>query len=641
MGQGKYKGKLSGVVALTCRHMFLLPSSIVDLIGAEKYRYTDFALVSGLQAYLCLLLLFGTYDIHCQYIINLRKRLREQFGVVLEELDSIVSAELPEIVAGIGKYHLCMHKGECRYKHSLHFLPGSCMTDGETLERIWAVTNAIARRTKEMSAGHRIDVLNDHYSDLNVRRVHGMVDALMDKLKTADEMATVASDYLANVESTVEDVKLCEWRAAEMDWKAKVVDIRQHKGLENPYEPSRNVALTSEEIAQQLEMEIAQGDQPEQAGDVGMVQNALTLLAQRKKLRKQVMAYDGSEKARSRLATQVSDFRDKALACREKCEGRIDLAVKTAVSRVDPSQQRDSFPMRDPADDCANGLRESLNAIGEPNGVQSTGKAKKTSKKDKTIADMLRNLDELQIPLPSDYHSAVRAQSCMADFVKIERALREGEANDALDVLRLHLTTYLSLEVRKTQGEGVVHNTIGDRRLQEKRVAIEAAKQRYREVYHLLRVLGMPKKHCRYKPLRDEDCKPFTLLMGEQKLGDSYKLPTWIWGDFSFAQKLAKGQMKNFVSDAARAHWFRHSALKTRWEEEVNVRLEEMWRTATFFAVQEAQWLEYAKDWERAGSSGTCVTARRRAYRWTRLRRYAEEMFPPSIYKAFGMPVQD
>lgn len=116
----------------------------------------------------------GTYNIHCQYIINLRKRLNEQFGVVLSELDSIVSTELPEIVAAVGKYHLCMHKGECRTRHSLHYLPGSCMTDGEMLERIWAVTNGVARRTKEMSAGHRHDVLNDHYSDLNVRRVHSM-----------------------------------------------------------------------------------------------------------------------------------------------------------------------------------------------------------------------------------------------------------------------------------------------------------------------------------------------------------------------------------------------------------------------------------------------------------------------------------
>ena len=138
---------------------------------ATRYRYVDFALVSAMQRYIKLHLLVGCYDIHCQYIKNLRTRLRDEFGVTLENLESIDVAILPKIVALVGKYHLAMHKGECRHKHSLHFVPGSCMSDGEHLERVWAITNAVARRTKEMSAGHRYDLLNDHYSYINFRRL--------------------------------------------------------------------------------------------------------------------------------------------------------------------------------------------------------------------------------------------------------------------------------------------------------------------------------------------------------------------------------------------------------------------------------------------------------------------------------------
>ena len=36
MGYGKYKGPVSGVVAITCRHSFMLPASIVDLTRAEQ-----------------------------------------------------------------------------------------------------------------------------------------------------------------------------------------------------------------------------------------------------------------------------------------------------------------------------------------------------------------------------------------------------------------------------------------------------------------------------------------------------------------------------------------------------------------------------------------------------------------------------
>ena len=34
----------------------------------------------------------------------------------------------------------------------------------------------------------------------------------------------------------VEPTTLCEWKEEEEEFKAKVVDMRQHNGLANPYE---------------------------------------------------------------------------------------------------------------------------------------------------------------------------------------------------------------------------------------------------------------------------------------------------------------------------------------------------------------------------------------------------------------------
>lgn len=36
MGYGAHRGKVTGIVALVCRHMLMMPSSTVDLNGAEK-----------------------------------------------------------------------------------------------------------------------------------------------------------------------------------------------------------------------------------------------------------------------------------------------------------------------------------------------------------------------------------------------------------------------------------------------------------------------------------------------------------------------------------------------------------------------------------------------------------------------------
>lgn len=111
------------------------------------------------------------YDIHCQYMINLAKRM-EAFRKMPQTFKTVVHKHLPRTTAGIGKFHAPAHTPHCQFKFSFHYLPGVGMTDGESPERIWAVYNAIAMRAREMSPGHRHDMLCFFLSDLNVRRVH-------------------------------------------------------------------------------------------------------------------------------------------------------------------------------------------------------------------------------------------------------------------------------------------------------------------------------------------------------------------------------------------------------------------------------------------------------------------------------------
>lgn len=132
-------------------------------------------MLSALQPYLPLELVIMMYNIMCQYVIRLGIRMDEEFTpALLEELISISSKDLPEIIAGVGKYHLSMHTKECRHRFSLNLLPCACMDDGETCERLWGLINAVSRATKEMGAGHRHDVLNDVINDLNIKHLHNM-----------------------------------------------------------------------------------------------------------------------------------------------------------------------------------------------------------------------------------------------------------------------------------------------------------------------------------------------------------------------------------------------------------------------------------------------------------------------------------
>ena len=120
-------------------------------------------------------MLMGSYDIHCQYIINLRQRLKNEFTPkMLGKLKSIQTAELPKIVAGVGNYHLPMHVEKCRPYFSLHNLPGACETCGEQCEGFWGVITGVARCTAEMCPGRRHDYINGLYSFRNCERLHKM-----------------------------------------------------------------------------------------------------------------------------------------------------------------------------------------------------------------------------------------------------------------------------------------------------------------------------------------------------------------------------------------------------------------------------------------------------------------------------------
>ncbi|PCH40509.1 hypothetical protein WOLCODRAFT_49027, partial [Wolfiporia cocos MD-104 SS10] len=174
MGYGGHWSKVSGMVGLICmRHMFVLPAGGVDLQKGERFANIDFAMLSGLQPWMDLLLHISGYDINCQYSINFNKwmvKVRDH----LDQFVSIGSTHFLDTERGVGKLHEQMHRALCHFWFSFYLLPGVGMTDGKAAERVWAVLNMLGARMWEMSGGHHCNVINDHHSDMNVRQVHSL-----------------------------------------------------------------------------------------------------------------------------------------------------------------------------------------------------------------------------------------------------------------------------------------------------------------------------------------------------------------------------------------------------------------------------------------------------------------------------------
>jgi Kyakuja-Dileera-Zisupton transposase len=104
-----------------------------------------------------------SYDIACQYSRNFRSRFLLWPAILL----------LPphlSILFLIPKFHLPVHKEECRYNYSFNYTKKVGRTDGEAIERFWGTHNHLSGSTMKMTPGSRLDTLNFHFNDWNWRK---------------------------------------------------------------------------------------------------------------------------------------------------------------------------------------------------------------------------------------------------------------------------------------------------------------------------------------------------------------------------------------------------------------------------------------------------------------------------------------
>ena len=166
---------------------------------------------------------------------------------------------------------------------------------------------------------------------------------------------------------------------------------------------------------------------------------------------------------------------------------------------------------------------------------------------DAYLSEYLEMLHAIHVKLPSYYTTGIRTHPKMEEAVSIERKLREGQAKDALDELRTHLTALYSLEDLRGQGTGQAH---GQRvkALAATEVAIgHQARDEYRRVRKVLVELGMPEDDKTFRILIDEDAKPFIVFSHQHRRGDSKRTGSWLWEDFSFANDQGDNEVKEYM----------------------------------------------------------------------------------------------
>lgn len=195
---------ITGLVAIACaRHGCYAPNTLADLYLGEGQKHADFALLKAIilthvdpdQGLMLI------YDIVCQYIVHLLDRI----GVHLPEgLD---------IDAAIGLFHVHAHKDDCFFRFATTFIPGAGVVAGEILESLWSSLNSISPSARTATLAHRAEILDDHASDSNHKKMLGIVNTLRKNHFKAVDMQEHAQEYYDNLSIQAGPTACAKWNA--------------------------------------------------------------------------------------------------------------------------------------------------------------------------------------------------------------------------------------------------------------------------------------------------------------------------------------------------------------------------------------------------------------------------------------------
>ncbi|KAJ7734685.1 hypothetical protein B0H16DRAFT_1664977 [Mycena metata] len=208
------------------------------------YANMDYILPSTIIG-ITALYLAVSYDIACQWQINLPKRLES----MPDHLK--INLVLITLLFALPVWHAGAHEESCQTENLLTYLDGVGRTDGEGIERTWSVLNPISWATKEMGRGAHADAIEDkidhHNWEKNINQ--GANDAPVKLILAIDKRDRQVTAF-KEVDQTLSKNVRKEWRKKIDDWKADRTKPNPYligEGKNNgPSEATIRLALTKD-----------------------------------------------------------------------------------------------------------------------------------------------------------------------------------------------------------------------------------------------------------------------------------------------------------------------------------------------------------------------------------------------------------
>ncbi|KAJ7704630.1 hypothetical protein B0H14DRAFT_2416236 [Mycena olivaceomarginata] len=553
--------RTSGVGGCVCaRHECVLPHGIGDLQKGERFANMDF-IVMGALAGFALMWLTISYDISCQWKINLAKRNAMMPDDMKLPLDTI------KVQCALPVWHASSHEEECSSANSLSFKPGVGKSDGEGVERTWAVLNPASYHTKDMGKGNRMDTLEDKIDSHNYLKNLGLGDALRRKLAVArterDRQVQAFKDVCETVEQEVMD-----------KWQGEIDTWLKDSSKPNPY-ITANDSLDGPTEAQ-VRLQLKQDEEKELRGGAAPLHgtSATAFLTAGLQI----------EQNQRRIIAEVAGT---ALVAADR-EQKIQELRLTTLKKIATFRK--------------------LQAIYMPGAASAI----ETDEAGRDPDEPPPRVEKIKLYMPSDLSAADRLSGCIKNLPDMEVKMRIAQCDNALVVMRgrlhakRHLITFrnenITGQIKSTKARTLI-GQVGDR--------VTASAEKYRKGRAALVALKGDGYAPHFRPLRETDIR-LEGDNGESDAAAKKKLAMISAGRGARAPRTAPGQSKRTMSwiwtvkagsgDAERdlhdcessfllsSIWARAKARKTRWVEEVMILEEEMRRTLRYLEWQAIWW---------------------------------------------------
>ncbi|KAG2058431.1 hypothetical protein BDR06DRAFT_980321 [Suillus hirtellus] len=516
----RHKLEATGIGSCACaRHSCFVPHSIVTSVIRQMNM--DYTLCHALSHHTDgLSQAFTFYDINCQYNKHFWRWVSESLYL------SLPSGM--EIIPGIGLWHVHGHQDKCYVRYASTFITGAARIDGEIMETLWAPLNIISPAARGMSTPHRQECLDYQMNDSNFMKMIRMSSFLCRKYKEAIKGVTESASAFDKLNDTADPIMVAKWE--EQDRYAhscrvadpSAMDVFEVQLKRAPTQKQQELALLSSRVGR-LGGNLQRGAATWIASGITIeeVQIALTM--------------DIRKLGRHPMETQTLDI------CRHRTKLQSQIDEFTIVAAIHLGEGFD-------VDDDIRDLHlDFIDDDSEADGRQ--------------LRDSFYP-EKIVIPLPSNIGVARCGELGVEHLIGQEIALREGQANDALQAIRMHLVDKAVLfrttvrpaksQAKSTRAWTQVHSVERVIRLNTMIYMKCQAQLGNLEAHGLLnKYLRMEKSHL----------KTTAAVADPNAQGQQNATLPWFWSLDIQGDSVSSDWMNEFY----RVHWLHTKALRDRW----------------------------------------------------------------------------